>query len=58
MFFGTEALRWRLTSTNHTLSREAARRYELSSAIRRLRSAQRDRKRTDQRPGIAVRRPA
>lgn len=58
MFYGTEALCWRLTSTNRTLSREAAHRYELSSAIRRLRTSRRDRKRTDQRRGFAVRRTA
>ena len=56
MFYGTEALCWRLTSTNHTLSREAAHRYELSSAIRQRRSSGRGRKRTDRPRGLAARR--
>lgn len=35
MSYGTEALYWRLTPTNNIRSREAARRYELNSAVRR-----------------------
>ena len=58
MLYGTEALYWRLTSTTHIRSLDAARRYELRSAIRRHRQARRDRKRTDRRRGLAVRRIA
>lgn len=54
MFYGTEALRWHLTATNHNLSRDAARRFELASAIRRQRAARRDRTRTARRRELVV----